>query len=161
MLEVVSKLFSRRDPRQEAKLGLARIISRYDMTRLSYEQGISDERRSRDERYIALGVWLFPCEAETTPEELNISNGVPAVTYDLRSGGLGVMTPMFLNHKYFVVAVPDEADSWKFFRCEVRHNSIKPGNWYLLGMQVDIGMAVEGARRIEFKQHISHICAEG
>lgn len=160
MLEVVSKLFSRRDPRQEAKLGLARIISRYDMTRLSYEQGISDERRCRDERYIALGVWLFPCEAETTAHELNISCGVPAVTYDLRSGGLGVMTPMRLNFRHFVVAVPDEEDTWKFFRCEARHNSVKPGNWYLLGLQVDINLTIEGERRVEFKQHISHICSD-
>ena len=158
MLEVVANLFTRRDPRREARLGLARIISRYDMTCLSYEQGITVERRDRDERHVALGVWLFPCKATAKAADLNIASGVPAVTHDLRSDGFGVMTPVSLKHKHFFVAVPDETDCWRFFKCDVRHNSVKPGNWYLLGLQVDVSILLDGKQRIRFRDHIGEIC---
>ena len=60
MLDVVTSLFTRHDPCREARLGLARIISRYDMTRLSYKQGITAERRSSEERHVAMGGGCFP-----------------------------------------------------------------------------------------------------
>ena len=134
MLDLVAKFFTRGDPRRDAKIGLARIISRYEMTGLSYKHGIADERRSRDERYVPMGVWLFPCSETATSADLNLSSGVPAVTHNLRIEGFGVMTPVRLKHRHFVVAVPDENDVWRFFRCDVRHNTARPGHWFLLGL---------------------------
>ena len=69
------------------------------------------------------------------------------------------MTPVRLEHSYFVVAVPDEDDTWRFFRCDVRHNTQKPGNWFLLGLQVSQALVLEGGRRVQFRNYIAAVCA--
>ena len=160
MLDAITRLFSKRDSRQEARLGLARIISRYDMIRLCYEEGINVDRRSRDERHIALGIWLFPCAEDATAEDFDINSGVPAVTHDLRCEGIGVMTPLPMDAEHYVVAAPDENGGWRFFKCEVRHSTKKPGGWHLLGLQVDNVLDLDGSTRRAFREYIARICGE-
>ena len=160
MLEAVASLFTRRDPRREAALGLARIISRHEMAGLSYDQGIDQDRRTHDEWHVAMGVWLFRCESTDTAEDVDFSYGVPAVTNDICREGFGVMTPVKLEHEHFVIAVPhDEEDSWQFFRCQVCHNTKRPGNWFQLGIQVQRTIELEGSQRAAFREHIARIDA--
>ena len=158
MLDAVVNLFSRRNPRRDAVLGLARIISRYDLVNLGYSEGHREDRRSRDEHHASWGVWLFPCREDDRAEGLKISSGVPAVTHDLRSEGLGIMTPLRLQGDYFFVAVPDEEDdTWKFFKGQVRHYTRRPGGWHHLGLQVLRTIVLESQQRAEFRQHIQSI----
>ncbi|MEO2027640.1 MAG: hypothetical protein ABGZ23_17340 [Fuerstiella sp.] len=158
MIEAVANLFTRRNSRHEAVLALARIISRHEMAGLGYEQGITDDRRSRDKRHVAMGVWLFPCEAADLAADINLTFGVPAITHDIRSEGFGVMTPVKLNREYFVIAVPCEDDnSWQFFRCRVCHNTKAPGGWFQLGIHVERGIALDGPQRVAFREHIEQI----
>jgi hypothetical protein len=161
MLDVVAKLFTRKDPHRDAVLGLARIISRYDMVRLSYEQGLVADRRDRMERHVAIGVWLFPCKADSKAHDWEPSAGIPAVTRDLRNEGFGVMTPIRLSHGHYFVAAPDEeGGSWRFFKCEVRHNTEKIGGWHHLGLHVDRTIELDCAQRLAFREHISRVEAE-
>ncbi|MCP4785037.1 MAG: hypothetical protein GY903_17575 [Fuerstiella sp.] len=158
MIEAVANLFSRRKPRQKAVLALARIISRHEMAGLGYEQGIADDRRARDERHVALGVWLFPCEAADLAEDVDLSFGVPAVTHDIRSEGFGVMTPVKLKCDYFVIAVPcEDTDDWQFFRCRVCHNTRTPGSWFQLGIHVERSIELECSQRLAFREHIERV----
>ena len=128
MLEAVTNLFTRRDPRREAALGLARIISRHEMSGLSYDQGIAEDRRIHDEWHVALGIWLFPCESTDEAADIDVSYGVPAVTIDIRRQGFGVMTPVKLQSEHFMIAVPhEEEDSWQFFpmQCLPQHQKAR------------------------------------
>ena len=160
MIEAVTNLFTRRNPRQAAALGLARIISRYEMVRLGYDQGISDNRRARNERHVALGVWLFPCKATDLAADIDLTFGVPAITHDIRSEGFGVMTPVKLKHEHFIIAVPcEDEDGWQFFRCRVCHNTKKSGNWFQLGIQVERTIELDGRQRAAFRDHIDQIAA--
>ena len=155
MLDAFVNLFTRRDPKREAALALTRIMNRYDMGRLGYQEGISPDRRS-NERHVALGVWLFPCGPDDDASEIVISRGVPAVTHDLRSEGFGIMTPVRMNHENYFVATQDE-DNWHFFRCHVRHNTRKPGGWFQLGLQVDCAIDLDSNHRGKFRSHINAI----
>lgn len=160
MLDLVANLFTRNNPKRDAKNCLTRIISRYDMSRLSYEEGIEADRRSKDERHVAIGVWLFPQPENAPVGSLNVDQGVPAVTHDLRSEGLGVMTPVCIDNKRFMVATPDESERWRFFQTEVRHNTRKPGGWYMLGLQVTSLVEIDGDDAANFRRHISQVCSE-
>ncbi len=160
MLEVLTNMFTRRDPKQEAALGLARIMTRYDMTRLSYDEGIREDRRHRHERTVALGVWLFPCSKSSLGEDFNTSTGIPAVTHDLRPEGFGIMTPIRSPHEYFIVATCEEGESvWRFFKCLARHNTKQPGGWYKLGLQVERLIVLEGGQRAGFHEHVASVHA--
>lgn len=158
MLDIMSRMFSRRDPRRDAQNCLARVISRFDMSRLSYREGIVNDRRSRQERHVAIGVWLFPIVKSGRPCRFNIKKGVPAVTHDIRSEGLGVMTPVRLNESRYVVATPDDETVWRFFEAEVRHNTRKPGGWYMLGLQVNSLVLPESDQMSEFRAHTNSVC---
>lgn len=158
MLDIMSKMFTRRDPRRDAQNCLARIISRFDMSKLSYNEGIVEDRRSRQERHLSIGVWLFPIVKSGTPCRFDIEKGVPAVTHDIRSEGLGVMTPVRLHEDRYVVAIPDEGSLWRFFEADVRHNTRKPGSWYMLGMHINSLVLPESDQMIEFREHVTEVC---
>jgi hypothetical protein len=161
MLDTVLNMFTRNDSRRNAVLGLARIISRCDLVNLSYETGHREDRRAKGQHYASWGVWLFPCEAGGTATALRISSGVPAVTHDLRSEGLGIMTPVKLKAAHLIVAIPDDEDeSWRFFRGEVRHNTRRPGGWHHLGIHVESTITLESPQRVAFREHIQGIEAE-
>ncbi|MCA9048007.1 MAG: hypothetical protein KDA89_04730 [Planctomycetaceae bacterium] len=156
MLEVVTKIFTRRDPRRDAVLGLARIISRYDMQRLGFEEGISPDRRDRVERHVAVGVWLFPCREDSLGEDLNTETVQSAVTHELRSEGFGVMAAEPFAASHCIIAIPDEeGGSWRFFRCSACHHTRRPGGWYYIGLHVERTVDLDGNQRIAFREHIA------
>ncbi|MEQ9411869.1 MAG: hypothetical protein RIK87_29410 [Fuerstiella sp.] len=160
MLDTVVRMFTRRDPRREAASALTRIMNRHDVIRLSYEDGVFVDRRGRNEKHVAMGVWLFPCAADPEKFGIRVGDGVPAVTHDMRPNGFGIMTPMRLQHHEYAVAVQDEDDSWKFFRCKVRHNTRKPGGWYHLGMEVERVLSPTPAEQTAFHQHVQALQLE-
>lgn len=158
MLDTVINLFTRKDSRRNAVLGLARIISRYDLVNLSYRTGLRENRRARDEHHASWGVWLFPCSSNATCADFQVSTGLPAVTHDLRGEGLGIMTPIRLKSEHFIIAVPDEdGDTWKFFHGQVRHNTRRPGGWCHLGIQVESTVTLEHSQVLAFREHIRGI----
>ncbi|MEP3481662.1 MAG: hypothetical protein ABJZ55_20635 [Fuerstiella sp.] len=170
MLDTVLDLFSRRDPRREAVVGLARILNRRDVASLAFESGHEVDRRDNDQRKVSWGVWLFRIDAKTKAAELQLDCGLPAVTQDLRREGIGVMTPMQLAGDQFVIAMPEEPvlntyapernsseTSWIFFRCDVRHNSRCPGGWFQLGLQVAESISLESDQRVQFREHIQSV----
>lgn len=161
MLDVVVNMFTRRDPRRSAALAVARIMSRYEMVRLSFEEGIRDDRRASDERNVALGVWLFPCRPADTAADIHFSAGVPAITHGVRPEGFSILTPVRLRQPCFVVAIEDEEEhGWRFFRCQVRHNTRKTGGWFQLGLQVDRVIQLEGPQWAAFRHHVNTIKAD-
>ena len=155
MLDVVTSLFTRRNPRRDAENALARIMNRFDMNRMEYDSGISSDRRVRNERNVAMGVWLFPCDEGESGGSLDVQAGLPAVTHDLRNDGFGVLTPIALDHQHFAVAAFDE--HWQFFRCVVRHNTQKPGGWYHLGMEVERTLKLDSEQLKAFRVHVESI----
>lgn len=156
MLDIVYDMFSRRHPKRDATRAVTRIMNRYDMVRLSFDEGIQEERRRSDERSVALGVWLFPCGEEDMAKDVDFSRGVPAVTHDLRAEGFGVLTPVQLKDEHFLVAALDD-EVWSFFRCSVRHNSARPGGWFQLGLQVDRAIELDQQQRRAFREHVEAV----
>lgn len=160
MLDAFVNMFSRKDPARTAQNCLARIITRFDMSRISYREGIVPDRRTREERNEAIGVWLFPQHENSKLGHFTVSSGVPAVTYDFRTSGMGILTPTRLKAQRFVVATPDETGNWQFFQCDVRHNTKKAGGWHLIGLQVAALLQPEGEQLAEFRSHTAGICDE-
>lgn len=173
MLDAVFDLFSRRAPRREAVVGLARILNRHDVANMTFEGGYEAERRDNDQRKVSWGVWLFPISAETKATDFRLDRGLPAVTQDLRREGIGVMTPMQLTGDQFVIAMPEDPvldtyapertaiePRWDFFRCDVRHNTRCTGGWYQLGLQVAESITLDGGQRKDFREHIASIIRE-
>lgn len=159
MLDVVVNMFTRQNPRRNAALALTRIMNRFDMAKLGYDEGLTEDRRSRDERHVAMGVWLFPCGPNDRGNDFSVAGGVPAVTHDLRSQGFGIMTPVKLKHQNFIVAAPDE-ENWRFFRSSVAHNTRKQGGWYQLGLHVDRSIEMDSIQRGKFRAHIEAVQAD-
>ena len=160
MLDSFVKMFSRKDPARAARNCLTRIITRFDMTRISYREGLIEDRRLRQERNEAIGVWIFPQHVNSLKGHFEVAAGVPAVTYDFRSNGMGILTPVKLNYLHFVVATPDETGSWKFFKGDVRHNTRKAGGWYLIGLEVVSMVELESEQFGSFRDHIAGVCED-
>lgn len=173
MLDTVLNLFSLRDPRRDAVVGLARILNRHDVANMAFDAGYEVERRDNQQRKVSWGVWLFPIDAKTKAVNLQIDRGLPAVTQDLRREGIGVMTPMMLSGDQFVIAMPEDpvrdtfapeqstgVTTWNFFRCDVRHNTRCCGGWYQLGLQVSESIKLDGDQRSQFRQHIAEMIRE-
>lgn len=170
MLDTVLDMFSLRDPRREAVVGLARILNRHDVSNMAFDAGYEVERRDNDQRKVSWGVWLFPIDAKAKATDFRIDHGLPAVTQDLRREGIGVMTPMQLKGDQFVIAMPEDPvkdtyapeqssgeTTWNFFRCDVRHNTRCTGGWYQLGLQVAETLKLDGEKRTNFRKHIADV----
>jgi hypothetical protein len=149
MIKSFKNFFGRRDPRQEAGLTLARLLTQLDLLEMPFDNGVRQTRRSNSTRYVAIGIWLMPLGAKQNPEDANFDNALPAVTADLRRLGVGLLMPLRLPASRVLLAFADAEDHWKFFVCNVRHNSPGPGGWF------KIGLAVEGTWEPEPLQ-ISH-----
>ncbi len=160
MLDQLTNLLTHRNSRRKATLAMARIISQYDIVVMPYETGVSAERRTHDERHVAFGVWLIACEPGTTARDVDFSTAVPAVTHDLRSEGFGVLTPLNLDHKHFVVAVPDGKEAWRFFSTKLCHNTPKDGGWYQLGLHLEGVVEPEPEQTVAFRELIADVKAK-
>ena len=140
MLSGIRSLFRANNPRNNALSKMARIVSHYSMARMIFERGLENDSRNVQTLYTSVGVWLFPGAAK----DISIKAGIPAVTRDLRSGGLGIMSLLPVMTETAVIAVPDE-ERWTFLECEVRHRNVAPGGWHQIGIQVknDVHLDVE------------------
>lgn len=159
MLENVLAMFQRHDPRKQAAVALARIVTQYDMCEMKYSEGLETDRRAREERHVAIGVWLIPVESGASQDDFDFSAAVPAVTQDLRANGFGVMTPVRLDATQFVTAIPDLEEHWKFFLTSVRHNTRRPGSWYQLGLKAESLLSLEQEQMHAFNRHVDEIHA--
>ena len=158
MIRQVVSLFRERDPRREASLALVRIATLSNMDALPWETGVYDDRRAREETHAAIGVWLCPVDEATCPESVSLASAVPAVSYDLRSEGFGILTLNSIEAARFVVAVPngpDGEESWKFFVTTVCHNTSRPGGWHQLGLRVERVLEPDGRQSHEFRDRIT------
>lgn len=173
MLDTLFDLFTGRNPRRDAVVGLARILNRHDVANMTFQSGIEEERRENDQRKVSWGVWLFPIDPSMKANELQLDRGLPAITQDLRREGIGVMTPLELRGNQFVIAMPEDPvldtfapersgaePFWTFFRCDVRHNTRCSGGWYQLGLQVAEAITLDGGQRRDFREHVAGIVRE-
>ncbi len=136
-LSSLGGLFNRRDPRQEASLALARMISQFDMEAMPYREGLRQNRRDDQSRHVGIGVWLVPLNDGQDPDKADMSKAIPGATCDLRRHGIGVLMPVKLNSLRFIVAIADAEDTWRYCLVEKKHQSKRSGGWYQLGFSVD------------------------
>ena len=134
MLDRFTKLFNPENPRKKAEMAFARLVSEVSLGSLPYRGGLSETRRRAKSQPTAIGVWLIPCNEPQTVQP-DFTNAIPAVTFDLRNMGIGVLVRQHLECDV-VVAIPDKQENWHSFECEVRHQSQRPGGWYQVGLQV-------------------------
>ena len=136
ILSSIASMLRGPDPRLKASYSLSRILSQLDMRDMPYDGGVNTNRRDDGTRHIAIGIWLIPMDARQSPSEADASLAEPAVTCDLRRHGIGVLVPKHTTATRFLVAFADLDESWRFFLTEVRHQSIRPGGWFQLGLDV-------------------------
>ena len=140
MIAKVTRMFQRRDPQREATLALARITTLTDVSSLPWDSGIYDDRRSRDQVYAALGVWVTPIPAGQSADSASMHDAQQAVCSDVRAEGFGVLTPVAFRGDEFLVTVPnggETEDSWKFFVVTCCHQTSQPGGWHRVGLRVE------------------------
>ncbi len=136
MLSSLGGMFTRRDPRQQAALALARLLSQIDMEAMPFDKGVQQSRRQDDTRHVSIGVWLVPLAADLHPDDASLDKAIPAATCDLRRHGIGVLLPLELKTKALIVAVADKDNVWRFFIGHVRHQSGRPGGWFHVGVSI-------------------------
>lgn len=136
MMDRVRNFFNPNESRRKASLAMARLLTWHDMHGMSFRENIEASRRKSESRQIALGAWLIPWCEDTPARALNFDLAAPAVTYDLRRTGIGVLTRRPIEFSTITVAMPDLEDVWRFFECQVCHQSRRPGGWTLAGLQV-------------------------
>ena len=151
----VMKLFGARDPKEKSTLALARMLSQYDMSSMPFENALAESKRRDQPRPITVGTMVVPMAAKQTAATADFSLAQPMVTCDLRREGIGIFTTRRQEVPAFIVALADSEDSWKFFTCELRHQSRRPGGWWHLGLLVqnlydpDIGQMQDFRARLK------------
>lgn len=135
MLNRFTQLFRSDDHRKKAEMAFSRLLTQSSLEGLSYREGMNDTRRRTKSQASAIGVWLVPC-ARTGANQPDFTRPIPAVTFDLRQMGVGVLTRKTLEAGRIVAAIPDKEDVWRLFECEVRHQSQRPGGWVQVGLQI-------------------------
>ena len=124
------------DPRLKASYSLSRILSQLDLRDMPYDEGMNASRRQDVTRHVSIGIWLIPIAADQGPDTADTKLAEPAVTCDLRRQGIGVLVPKHMTATRFLVAFEDLDELWRFFLTEVRHQSVRPGGWFHLGLEV-------------------------
>ena len=135
MFERITNFFRPEDAQKKASVALARLLSQYEMDGIAYRNEITQSRRRSESKQLALGCWIIPFEVDR-PQILDFTAVAPAVTYDMRRAGVGVLTHSPVEIKNFVIALPDKEGTWRFFECEKCHNSRIPGGWNLSGLRL-------------------------
>ncbi len=154
MLKNLSQVLCLQDPRKKASLALARVLTQYDMESLSFRGDVVSTRRQGEARQIALGAWLIPYCSEGPRGVLDFDAAIPAVTYDLRRNGIGVLTQQEIQLTTVTVAMPDRDGIWRFFESHICHQSRRPGGWFLQGMQVQQLLEPHPGDVTHFRIHI-------
>lgn len=135
MLNRLTRMFQPQNPRRDAELVFSRIITQHTFDSMPYREGVFETRRKTASSANAVGVYVT--ERRVTRGNMpDFENSIPAVTVDFRQMGVGVMLRVPLDGYHVIVSIPDKEDTWKFFDCEVRHQSRRPGGWHLVGLQL-------------------------
>lgn len=150
-------MLHRPDPRQQASLSIARLLSQLDLEALPFEEGVQPSRRDAETRHVAIGIWLIPLNENQRPDDADMNRAIPAATCDLRRHGIGVLTPAKLPSKRFIVAVADLENAWKFFVAESRHQSDRPGGWHQLGLHIEKVWQPESLQIVHFRHRVENI----
>ncbi|MCA9063000.1 MAG: hypothetical protein KDA96_08070 [Planctomycetaceae bacterium] len=154
MKDRISRFFSRDNPERKASCALARILSQFDMETLSYREGIADSRRNGDPRYVALGVWIIPCDSAQQDLEKSLDQMFDGVTFDLRRNGIGVLTRRSMPQSRVIIALPDKDNVWRFFQAIACHQSARPGGWVLAGFRVERVVELDNCHLVRFRNLI-------
>ena len=152
MLDGIRTLFRAKNSTRDAMNRMGRILSRHSMTRMIYDRELQDERRHSSTIYSSVGVWLFP----GSQENLSVSSGIPAVTRDLRTGGIGIMSLIPVMTEAVVVAIPDE-EQWTFLECVTRHKTTESGGWFQMGVEVTKEVRPASEAFLEFERRCKAI----
>jgi len=158
MFKKVTGMFLGRNPRRDASLALARIATLSDMTGLAWQTGVYSERRTHDETRAMLGVWLLPLAEKERPDSVDFHHAIAGVCCDIRSGGIGVLTPIPMESHGFIVAMPNgatEGEGWKFFVTTTRHTTHRPGGWHSIGLRAERVLEIEGTQYRDFMDHVA------
>lgn len=115
-------------------MAFARLLSQASLESLPYSGDLIETRRNAKSQATAIGVWLIPCKESQTVQP-DFTNAIPAVTFDLRRMGVGVLMRQHLECNVVIVAIPDKEEAWRLFECDVRHQSQRLGGWYQVGLQ--------------------------
>lgn len=156
MLSSLGGMFTRRNPRQQAALALARLLSQIDMETMPFDKGVQKSRRQDDTRHVAIGVWLVPLAEGLHPDDAALDKAIPAATCDLRRHGIGVLLPLELKTKALIVAISDKDNVWRFFIGDVHHQSGRPGGWFHVGISIDESWEPAQHQTIEFRHRIEN-----
>jgi hypothetical protein len=160
VLKTLGGLFSRRDPQREATITLSRLLTQFDMQTLPFDRGVRESRRNDEARHVAIGIWLIPIPSNQSADDADMDKAIPAATCDLRRGGIGVLMPVELRTKRFVVAVADTEHVWRFFTAAVRHQSPRPGGWFQLGLHVEQNWDPDAFQTLAFRHRVENAFKE-
>lgn len=157
MLDRIARLFRPEDAQKKASLALARLISQHNLETLPFREGVAPTRRKSDSQQVAVGVWLIPCEINAKDTVINFSAASPAITYDQRRSGIGVLSREVIKGGNVVVAMPDMESVWRFFECKIVHQSKRPGGWHLIGLFVQRIVEADPREVTGFRQQIGDL----
>lgn len=160
ILSTLGGMLNRRDPRKQAEIALARLLSQFDMAAMPYETGVAQSRRGESSRSVTIGVWLVPISAGPIGEDTDMGHAIPAASCDLRRQGFGVLVPVQPKADRFIVAVGDMENAWRFFVTQVRHRSERPGGWFQIGLKVEIVFEPDTEQMKQFRTRIRTAFAE-
>ena len=157
VINSISSMLHRPDPRRKASYSLARILSQLDVRDLPYDEGVSPNRRNDTTRHVSIGIWLIPVQPHQQPSATDTSLAQPAVTCDLRRQGIGVLVPSQSTATRFLVAVADLDEVWRFFLTDVRHQSARPGGWRQLGLDIVRTVELESLQMLRFRNRLNSL----
>ena len=157
VLNAISNLLHRTNPRQQVGLSIARLMTQLDLESMPFEEGVQPSRRDAHTRQMAIGIWLIPLNETGNPDDADMNTAIPAVTCDLRRLGIGVLTPAKLPSKRFILAVADLENVWRFFVADSRHQSDRPGGWYQLGLYVEKVWQPGSLQTVAFRKRVENL----
>lgn len=135
MLDRLTRLFNPENPRRNAEMAFSRLVSQCSMESLPYREGLAETRREQTAHVQALGVLVM----DQHPDSLELAaftDPIPAVTFDFRRMGVGILLRRELVSSTVVMAIPDKEELWRLFQSEVRHQSVRPGGWIQVGLKM-------------------------
>ncbi len=160
ILNTISNMLHRSDPRRQASIALARLLTRLDLECMAYDEGVVANRRDAQTRHVAIGIWLIPMGENQKLDDVDTKKAIPATTCDLRRHGIGVLTPVRLQAEKYIVAVSDSENVWRFFVSRVRHQSERTGGWTHLGLSVEKIWSPGSLQTMHFRNRVETAFAE-
>lgn len=135
MLNRLTRLFKPENPRRSAEIAFSRLITQSTLDSLVYREGLANTRRRSVAQTNAVGVLMMERKIALNNSP-DFENPVPAVSIDLRQLGIGILLRSRLEGATVIVAMPDKENFWRYFECEVRHQSRRPGGWLQVGLKI-------------------------